>query len=127
MISWNNLKNINYKLYRKPEIENKYKLFQKRILKTHNSIYEYILNNVICNKKIHIMLNKFPYHIEKNVTHWIIWNKGNYNKNIYKKIIFKIFNPKYYDIIFRINKLEDRSIPEIGHCHIFIKLKNTKN
>ena len=72
---------------------------------------------------IHITINKFPYDIDKSISHWIIWDLQNYNMITYRKMIYKIFNPKYYDIIFRINKKEHRSIPEIKHCHLFVKLK----
>lgn len=123
MLLWEELKNRNLQLYRKPEIEKKYKLFRKNIIKKHNNFYDYIIKEVLENRKIHITINKFPYDIDKSISHWIIWDLQNCNMITYRKMVYKIFNPKYYDIIFRINKKEHRSIPEIKHCHLFVKLK----
>jgi len=120
---WKELGNKNIRLYRKPKIEEQYILFKKNIIKKYNNLYNYITKEVLKNKKIFITINKFPYDIDKSISHLIIWNLENYNMITYKKMVYKIFNPKYYDIIFRINKKEHRSIPEIKHCHLFVKLK----
>lgn len=123
MILWEELKNKNLQLYRKPKIEQKYKLFRKNIMIKYNNFYEYIIKEILQNRKIYITINKFPYDLDNSISHWIIWDLQNCNMITYKKMVYKIFNPKYYDIIFRINKKEYRSIPEIRHCHLFIKLK----
>jgi len=120
MINWNDLNNTDLLLYRKPEIEIKYLELKKDI-----NICEYVLNNILKNKMISMNINKFPYDVDRNVIHWIIWNKRKHNIMKYKKMVYKLFNPKYYDIVFRINKLEHQSIPEINHCHLFIKNKIT--
>jgi len=125
MINWNDLNNTELLLYRKPEIEIKYLEFKQEILKKDNNICEYILDNILKNKMISMNINKFPYDVNRNVIHWIIWNKRKHNIKKYRKMVYKLFNPKYYDIIFRINKLEHQSIPEINHCHLFIKNKIT--
>jgi hypothetical protein len=124
MLLWNDLKNKNIKLYRKPEIQKRYDIFTKKIIKKHNNYYEYIIKEILQNRKIHITLNKFPYYLDKSISHWIIWDLVDCNMITYKKMVNKIFNPKYYDIIYRINKKEHQSIPEIKHCHLFIKMKN---
>jgi len=120
MINWNDLNNTDLLLYRKPEIEIKYLELKKDI-----NICEYVLNNILKNKMISMNINKFPYDVDRNVIHWIILNKRKHNIMKYKKMVYKLFNPKYYDIVFRINKLEHQSIPEINHCHLFIKNKIT--
>jgi hypothetical protein len=124
MLLWNDLKNKNIKLYRKPEIQKRYDIFTKKIIKIHNNYYEYIIKEILQNRKIHITLNKFPYDLDKSISHWIIWDLIDCNMITYRKMVNKIFNPRYYDIIYRINKKEYQSIPEIKHCHLFIKMKN---
>lgn len=124
MLLWDDLKSKNIRLYRKPEIEKRYHLFTKKIIKKYNNYYEYVIKEILQNRKIHITLNKFPYYLDKSISHWIIWDLIDCNMITYKKMVNKIFNPKYYDIIYRINKKEHQSIPEIKHCHLFIKMKN---
>jgi hypothetical protein len=131
MMTWDDLKNLNLKPYREPEIENEYLLFKK-----NNKMSDHILNNVLQinknddeNKKLYLTINKYPYHVENNVIHFIIWDLQldgrdlKKNKLKYKKFANKLFNPKYFDIIIRINNVEHQSIREIKHCHLFIKLK----
>jgi len=134
MMTWDDLKNLNLIPYREPEIENEYTLFKQK-----TSMSEHIFNNVLHinqnnqnnqnNQKLFLTINKYPYHVESNVIHFIIWDLEpderdlKKNKNKYRKFASKLFNLKYFDIIIRINKIEHQSIREIKHCHLFIKQK----
>lgn len=125
MMTWDQLMDINVKPYRKPIIEEEYKLFRKNKINT-----DYIINELLIdkNKDLHLTVNKYPYYIEENVLHLIIWDLNsdkNNKKNIsrYKKFVKKFFNLKNFDIIMRINKNEHQSIPEIKHCHLFLRFK----
>ena len=126
MILWNFLENVDNFLYRKPKLHLGYLKHTKKIIQKYGSVHLYIKEKIIKNRKIHLSLNRFPYDIEKNVSHWIIWDLEDSSLDKYKKLVYKIFNPKYYDFIFRINKEEDRSILEIKHCHLFVKCKKIK-
>lgn len=121
-----NLANIDERLYRNPKLHLGYVRHTKANIQTYGSLHLYIKEKVIKNRKIHLTLNRFPYDIEKNVSHWIIWDLRDSDLEKYKRLVYKIFNPKYYDFIFRINKEKDRSILEIKHCHLFIKCKKIK-
>jgi len=123
MILWKDLEDIDKRLYRKPKLHSGYLIHIKKIIEKYGNIHSYIKEKIIKNRKIHLTLNKYPYDIENNVSHWIIWDLKNLTLNKYKKLVYKIFNPKYFDFIFRINKEIDRSILEIKHCHLFIKYK----
>lgn len=135
MIKWNDLDNTNNRLYRKPGIEAKYIKFVEKIKNSHyktmsNYIKKEVLNrcpfrfrNDNDNDQIYITINDYPYHTEKNVSHWIIWDLKGFNKKKYYRILKKIFNPRIFEIKLRINKIKDRSILDICHTHLFIKLK----
>lgn len=129
MIKWNELDNINNRLYRKPAIEAKYLKFVEKIKNSHyKSISNYVKNEVLnrCpfndKNKIYITINDYPYHTEKNVSHWIIWDLNGFNKKKYIRILKKIFDPKFFEIKMRINKIRDRSILDICHTHLFVRL-----
>jgi len=124
-MTWDELKDINIKPHRKPEIEEEYKKFIK-----NKQMNNYIITNVIKdkNKELFLTTNKFPYDLEDNVLHLIIWDLNfhdneNKNKIRYKSFIKNFFKLKKFDIIYRVNKKEHQSIPEIKHCHIFLKVK----
>jgi len=126
MILWGNLANTDERLYRKPKLHSGYLAHRKAIIQKYGSVHLYIKEKVIKNRNIHLTFNRFPYDIEKNVSHWIIWDLRDSSLEKYKRMVYKLFNPKYYDFIFRINKEKDRSILEIKHCHLFIKCKKIK-
>jgi len=137
MIKWNDLDNTNNRLYRRPVIETKYLNFVKKIKKSHNNISNYVKEKVLnrcpfkyMNKEkkneIYITLNDYPYYTENNVSHWIIWDIKKHRPKKYIKILSKIFNPKIFDIKLRLNRIKDRSILDLCHTHLFIKIKNEK-
>lgn len=129
MIKWDELDNTNNRLYRKPTIEAKYIKFIEKIKNSHyKTISNYVKNEVLnrCpfndKNKIYITINDYPYHTEKNVSHWIIWDLNGFNKKKYMRILKKIFDPMFFEIKLRINKIRDRSILDICHTHLFVKL-----
>ena len=127
MLIWNVLKNDDIIPYRTPDIENKYQLFKNKI----NSLADNIMINVINDKTkdLHLTPNNYPYDIEDDVTHYIIWDLNSEPLEMhsqldrYYKFAEDNFNPDIYDIIIKINKVKYQSIPEIKHCHLFIRNK----
>jgi len=130
MIKWDDLDNTDNRLYRKPAIEAKYLKFVEKIKNSHyKTISNYVKNEVLnrCpfndNKnEIYITINDYPYHTEKNVSHWIIWDINGFNKKKYMRILKKIFDSRFFEIKLRINKIRDRSILDICHTHLFVRL-----
>jgi len=125
MIYWNQLNNIDY-CYRTLNTQKKYDIFKIKIINKYGSIYKYILLKILINKKkdLHLTINKFPYDIEKNVMHFIIWDLKDNDIMKYKKFAKKYFNSKYYELKFKINKEKYKSIPEINHCHLFVRIND---
>lgn len=83
-----------------------------------------ILNSLIGNSQIKLVRNNFPYlkliqHLGK-VTHYCLWSRlGPLSNNQVEQEIKKYF-PKNLSLWFE-NIEATKSIPEIWHCHIFIK------
>lgn len=130
MIKWEDLDNTNNRLYRKPAIEAKYLKFVEKIKTSHyknmsNYVKTEVFNRCPFNdnkNQIYITINDYPYHTEKNVSHWIIWDLNGFNKKKYMRILKKLFNPRFFEIKLRINKIRDRSILDICHTHLFVRL-----
>jgi tRNA G10 N-methylase Trm11 len=125
MMTWNELKDINIKPHRKPELEKEYLIFRN-----NNKNCDYIKSSIFTDKtkELYLTTNKFPYDLEDNILHLIIWDFKPFdnekkNKTRYRNFIKKFFNPKNFDIILRVNKPEHQSIPEFKHCHLFLKIK----
>lgn len=127
MMTWDELMDDDIIPHRKPEVMDKYLLFMK-----NNSLADNIMTNVIKDKTkdLHLTPNDYPYDVENDVTHYIIWDLNSEPLDMqsqldrYRKYAENNFNPDIYDIIVKINKLKYQSIPEIKHCHLFIRLKN---
>lgn len=127
MMTWEELMDDDIIPRRKPEILDKYLLFMK-----HNSLTYNIMTNIIKDKTkdLHLTPNDYPYDVEDDVTHYIIWDLNSEPLDMqsqldkYRKYAENNFNPDIYDIIVKINKVKYQSIPEIKHCHLFTRLKN---
>lgn len=127
MMTWDELMDDDIIPHRKPEVMDRYQLFMK-----NNSLADNIMTNVIKDKTkdLHLTPNDYPYDVENDVTHYIIWDLNSEPLDMqsqldkYRIFAEANFNPDIYDIIVKINKLKYQSIPEIKHCHLFIRLKN---
>tara|TARA_B100000902_G_C27005899_1_gene762206 strand:+ start:109 stop:588 length:480 start_codon:yes stop_codon:yes gene_type:complete len=140
-------------LLRKIDVQKKYINFKKIIKENNNNIKNYILTNFFKNNENIIFIkNNFPYDVELNIYHYILWfnsnsihldeidkldklDKNNYEKNILKYIKYFFDNKKIndttinnyifsnYEFIFFENIKENKSINSIKHIHVFFKLK----
>jgi len=125
-ITWKYLKQFhfitpNIPLPRKEKVQKKYDIHKKKI---GVSIDNYILDTILHNLRYKITINRFPYDIEKNISHHILWISPNYKlvKIEIESIITNYFGYKKF-ICFK-NKIETRSIKTIEHYHIFILQNN---
>lgn len=78
---------------------------------------DYISQNVNINGYM-ITYNHFPYNINDNLSHFIIWSNLEINQ------IETILNNSFTGFIFFKNIPQNKSIVEIEHYHIFVKKKN---
>lgn len=94
-MDWKTLTENNYeklKIEREPHIE---KLYQKNKLKYIN-YDKYILKTYLNNKIYNLQSNKYPYHLIKNIKHYVLWlHPMLKSKYIYdKKNIYKLLKKK---------------------------------
>ena len=97
----------------------------KFLLKKNNiNISDYISNKYLKNKKYYLVKNTFPYHLEKNILHLVLWI-NDLNITDIKQLIKKELEIKYkkeYSFLFFENPKHLRSINDIKHFHVFVKL-----
>jgi len=118
----NNSPLINIK--RKKEIEEKYLLHKKKLKEKNINIEDYLNNLLFKNDfKYVITNNDFPYNIEEDVQHKILWINPKYNDLFDDKLINKIITMRMKDknYIYFENIETNKSIKTIKHYHIFIK------
>jgi len=127
MMTWDELMDDDIIPRRKREVMDKYLLFMK-----NNSLTDNIMTNVIKDKTkdLHLTPNDYPYDVENDVTHYIIWDLNSEPLDMqsqldkYRIFAEANFNTDIYDMIVKINKVKYQSIPEIKHCHLFTRIKN---
>jgi len=130
-MNWYNLKKYNKSLMvdnifkRKVEMQELYDNSKKL-----TNQYEYICKNIIKDNLYVIVKNIFPYDIEDDIEHYLIWFNPKYYKNWRRTIIYdnkyiekiinnnKLLNKSY---IYFINGSNIQSIKDIQHIHIFMK------
>ena len=124
-MNWNYLKknNLSKKINRKPEID----LAYQNEKKNYNGNYEkYLLDTYLNNRLYNLQLNKFPYDLEKNIVHCVLWLNPIIQKSFIhnKKFIYTILK-KYIPnkpFLFHMNLPKNRSINTIPHYQVFIKM-----
>ena len=112
---------------RELKIETEYKKFKQELKLKNISLKENIMTNYFNDGKKYILnLNKFPYNLDKEIQHNVLWINPNYNSEfinnnskiytLLKEIITKPF------IVFK-NSSTNMSIPDVIHYQVFIKNK----
>ena len=74
-----------------------------------------INNQNLLQNKYYLNLNDFPYNVEENIEHWLLWWNNNLDID---EIIIKKFGNKV--ITYWVNFPENNSISDIKHAHIFV-------
>jgi len=122
VLSWNYLEQFhlnspNILFPREDIVQKKYDKHKKNI---GMQIDKYIIDIILKNHKYKITINRFPYKLDNNIGHYLLWISPKYKllQNEIEDIIKKKFKNKKF-ICFQ-NKLETRSIKTIEHYQIFI-------
>ena len=120
MLTWDYLKQYNHehKLYRTPEVEC---IYTEHVKSLNGQVHEYIMNNIIKSNKYIIVDNTFPYDLEENIEHNLLW--VNPETVLSESDVEDIINEVYSDNIYFRNIPKNQSVKGIVHYHIFTKKK----
>jgi hypothetical protein len=107
-------------------IENKYLEHKLLLIKNKISIHDYIIKKYFeddCEYKF--VNNEFPYHVENNIEHKLLWFNPNINYIIDEKYINTLLNKLLFDknYIYFENIDSNKSIKSIRHIHVFVNKK----
>lgn len=137
-VSWSRLQNTE--LVRHPVYQQVYDQQRNVILKDYHSYSDFIKINQlnfgsrIKNGKLYSFKvqgsldiaftdNIYPYHLAKNIHHYIIWSLSPLSHKAIdayiKTNIASRYNIKEYIIM--VNKKSKCSVPDLWHCHVFWK------
>jgi len=125
MITFDNLKEsidenhiCKIQMPRKEEVLNNYKKFRENL---DYEAFERSIFNVNINSHYVITKNDFPYDIEPNICHYILWLKEDQPLLEIEEIINNNFQINLKNLLYYRNSPENRSIASIVHYHIFYK------
>ena len=99
LINWFELKKIieekKYYLFKRSDFNiNRYKIHKFLLSKKNIELKNYITNNYLINKKYNLVKNDFPYNLEKNILHSVLWINKDENINI-KEVLIQEINNKF--------------------------------
>ena len=126
-MDWKTLQRYDFKekINRKSEIQDKYE-YEKRIIKKKGLDYDkYILKKYLNNKIYNLQPNKFPYDLQKNIKHYVLWlnpalkSKFIHNQKFIRSILKEYIPDKQF--IYYMNSYQNKSIKPIPHYQVFIK------
>lgn len=125
------------KFYRSEETEQNYQVEKEQAIKNLRERLKKERTNP--NQRWVIRKNDYPYHLEKNLEHWIVWDLGDYS-HITGEVRWEVMKKDYnYDKtrkkstlhhtkgwLYWINPPQLRSVNDIPHIHL-IKEKEITN
>tara|TARA_B100001250_G_C19063024_1_gene470953 strand:- start:46 stop:429 length:384 start_codon:yes stop_codon:yes gene_type:complete len=123
-MNWNTLLLFDFnnnKIDRKNSVQQAYNN-EKQKIKNYS---KFILNTYLDNKLYNLQPNKFPYNLNNNIKHYVLWLhpmldlKYITNKKLINSILKKYIPNNEY--IFYMNSYNNRSIKQIPHYQVFIK------
>lgn len=130
MISWIKLKiileNKTYDEFSRSNFNlNRYKI-HKFLLKIKKiELKDYINNKYLKHKPYNLVKNIFPYDLEKNILHLVLWISTDIIINVEKIIKLELknkMNKENNTFLFFENPKQFRSIDDIKHFQVFVKL-----
>ena len=122
-VSWKHLKeNINSThnpivgMTRSLKNEERYNRFKTE----KGDLNLYIIKTFLKNKTFAILPNAFPYELRKGIIHYVMFSIVVARGDIHTFLSVYLKKPKER-ILWFINPPQLRSIPNVWHCHIFVK------
>jgi hypothetical protein len=135
-LSWSELTKYNNNaplnvLERDPAIQKKYDDHQRSLKDSGSSVDGHILsllgsqyNRSLCRGRddyvyATLMKNDFPYYLEGNISHYLLWTSEEVNYEAASKIMKTMSRDDKADVIMFANNKDNRSIKIVPHYHVF--------
>ena len=123
--TWNFDKELPAEVRTKETIE-KYKIFKLKLNESNISIEDHIKNKYIGDKLYSFDLNAFPYNVDENMVHYVLWINPFYRNKITDKLLCELLVNKMielgYDEYFCFeNHIKAKSVSDILHYQVFFK------
>lgn len=114
---------LSLPIVRTKEVNDKYNKHKIDLEKTGVKLHEHVLENTLNDKEYIIAKNLYPYHLEKNLFHYVYWIHPDYpNRDndieIYNNINLFMKNNLFDGYWCWENNYLNKSIPEIKHYQI---------
>lgn len=103
------------RLARTPEMQTRYEAHTKK----HPNMREYVMATYLSIGDKCLVRNKFPLHLEPNVSQYVMWFKKTHTLVDVERMVQDAFAPKR-TALFE-NPLTYKSIPDLYHVHIFVE------
>ena len=111
-------------LYRSVDMQAKYFNYKLELMEKGINMTEEIYDKYLSNHVYGFYLNSFPYDVDKNIKHYVLWFHPNfeYNNTLIKKLINFHIDTTNNKFFFFQNKVEIQSVKDIPHIHVFTQL-----
>ena len=108
------------------DVIEKYKKHKEYIKKNNINQNNYIINKFLSDKKYSINKNAYPYNIDKNMAHYVLWIHPNYINKINDLEVSNIIINKMKELNFNEyfcfeNHIKAKSILGVLHYQVFFR------
>ena len=125
MLTWSDLKQYDcktplLKLTRVPIIQAQYEQHKLDVKEQGLTLEKIVEANVLKDRNRSLVPNSYPYDIQPNIKHMILWMRPGYEQTVQdtKRILEKRLGT---DVIVFNNNEENKSIKGMPHYHVFIQ------
>lgn len=124
MHTWDQLHDTSLLLTRAPDMAEDYQRHCKNVLCSYPTLSDYIRQKVVANMTgMHLTVNRFPYDVEPDVSHFVLWNLNEEPIQNCSHFVHLCFDPQFFHVCIRENQPHHRSVKDIHHYHVFVKRK----
>jgi len=132
LLTWDFLLNYDYLIPLPKEVRTTDMLIdynnwkENTIIKNNIEINDYLHNKYVLNRNYCIEMNPFPYNVDKNIFHYVLWINNKYRNTVTNKEIVDIITDKmiklnYNGYICFENHIDCKSVNKILHYQVFFR------
>ena len=112
-------------LGRKQSVQDSYSKKKKYLQFINKNIHDHLMESLFSdNKEYRYLKNDYPYNLEDNIQHNVLWINPAYNEKYNEEYIIHLLNSFDTEYIVFRNNPSNMSIPSIIHYHVFTKINN---
>jgi len=109
-----------HKFHRDPKVESAYTKHKQASSSGKDELLSRIFTEKEAKQGVSFRLNRFPYWTKPDVVHGLVWYRSDLGLSLDRSTVQQVFDQAGVEACFYENPPVWKTIPEVGHYHVFI-------